>query len=122
MVGPLAAKPICLGEGAVEMLDVEVAVERGELVKDHLRLRLSDHVGNVVRVERVHDGGARAHRLDGSALRLTARGARHLVPGRHEPGDELLPQRSCRARQQDLHRGLLEIGVITPLTRQGVRL
>jgi hypothetical protein len=118
VVRGLGTKPVRLGERALEVAQVEVARQRRELVRDHLGLRLRDHARHLLRVESIGDGGRRAEIEDRLALGLAARSADHLVAARHEPGNELLPERSCGTCNQDLH-GFSHRRFLLLTTREG---
>jgi hypothetical protein len=68
VVGGLGTEPVRLGEGAIEVAQVEVTRQRREFVHDHVGLRLRDHARHLLCIKRVDDRGGGAEVEDGLAL------------------------------------------------------
>jgi hypothetical protein len=103
MVEALRPQPIGRREVAVEVAEVQRAGQRGQLMHDHLGLRLGHHPRHVLGIEGVGRDRHRAQIAHRLLLGRVARHAGHLVALRDEPRYELPSQRPGGAGDQDLH-------------------
>ena len=105
MVGALGAKPVGQREVPIEVADVEIGRDGGQLMNDHLGLRLSHHRGHLVGDERVGHDGLGSKRANLILLGSGARHPDHLVTGLDEARDQLLSQGAGRAGDEHFHLG-----------------
>jgi hypothetical protein len=106
-VRALDAKPVRLGEAAVEVLEVAQVGERGRLVDDRIGPGGGNRLADGRRVEQVENDRLRPERAQAFGSVGRTGGADHLVASKHELGDEPGADRAARPCDEDSHRVLL---------------
>jgi hypothetical protein len=102
MVGALGAQSVRGREVTLHAARIERS-DSGELVDDHLRLRLGDCARHRVRVEGIGHDRPRSQIPERVLLRRGPGHPDHLVATRHELRDELSAENACGAGYEDLH-------------------
>jgi hypothetical protein len=112
VVGPFAAEPVRLGEGAIEMLEVAAADarQRGRLIDDRVGPGGGNRLAHCPRVERVEHSRLGSEPAQPLCLLGRAGAADHLVAALQQLGDEPAADRTARPYHEDSHRSLLFVG------------
>jgi hypothetical protein len=103
VIGALGSQAVGLLEGLVEVAQVQVSAQGGQLMDDDLGLGLRHRTRDRVGVERVGDHRLRAELADDVLLGWRPRHADHVMAARDEPLDQRPAECSGCSRDQDLH-------------------